>query len=295
MYNHLLDTFLIVADKGSYAKAAETIHLAPNTIMVQIKQLENLLGVKLFFRSSRGERLTSAGEFLYKESARLLEASDFITSQILLQKREEKPTINIGTMPLDPIHTFCKIWRCSLHCNDYYINLINLPSNVNSQTVKHMIGNLDICFSPEAFSYESINYKTLPFCNNHLTLSVPLGHHLSYKRSISIEELKGERLLFPLNGNRIMAEHFVDMMKEYGIRVDIPALFYDVEIFNFCDKENRLLVSIDEWNEVHPKMINIPVAWDWTLQCGLVWREDAQQEVLNFVEAFKEGLENSNH
>ena len=296
MYNHLLDTFLMVADKGSYAKAAETIHLAPNTVMVQIKQLENHLGVKLFSRSSKGESLTSAGEFLYKESTRLLEASDYITSQILLREREEKPTINIGVMPLDPLQTFCRIWRCSSHCRDYHINLINLPSSVNSQAVKHMMGNMDICFSPESFTYESINYKALPFCKNALTLSVPMSHRLSYKRSIPVEELKGERILFPARGNSGMAEHFAEAMKKYDVIVDTPSLFYDIELFNYCDKENRLLVSIDDWNEVHPRMINIPVAsWDWTIQCSLAWREDAQQVVLNFVDAFKEGLEKGNH
>lgn len=48
MYNHFLDTFIKVADAGSFNKAAEELFISPNAIMKQINLLEDNLGFELF-------------------------------------------------------------------------------------------------------------------------------------------------------------------------------------------------------------------------------------------------------
>ena len=58
MYNHQLETFIRVADAGSFNKAAEESYITPTAIIKQIKLLEDSLGVKLFERTRRGLTLT---------------------------------------------------------------------------------------------------------------------------------------------------------------------------------------------------------------------------------------------
>ncbi|MFR2377759.1 MAG: LysR family transcriptional regulator [Clostridium sp.] len=41
MYEPMLDTFLAVADCGSFTKAAEQLFISPTTIMKQMNSLEN--------------------------------------------------------------------------------------------------------------------------------------------------------------------------------------------------------------------------------------------------------------
>lgn len=43
MYNHQLDTFIKVADSGSFNKASEELFVSPNAVMKQINLLENSL------------------------------------------------------------------------------------------------------------------------------------------------------------------------------------------------------------------------------------------------------------
>ena len=62
MYNPQLDTFLHVADAGSFNKAAEESYITPTAVIKQINLLEASLGVKLFERTHRGLILTKAGE-----------------------------------------------------------------------------------------------------------------------------------------------------------------------------------------------------------------------------------------
>ena len=65
MYNPQLETFLHVADAGSFNKAAAERYITPTAVIKQINLLENTLGIQLFQRSHRGLTLTPAGRSLY--------------------------------------------------------------------------------------------------------------------------------------------------------------------------------------------------------------------------------------
>ena len=53
MYNPQLDTFIKVADAGSFNKAAEDSFITPTAVIKQINLLERSLDVKLFVRTHR--------------------------------------------------------------------------------------------------------------------------------------------------------------------------------------------------------------------------------------------------
>jgi DNA-binding transcriptional LysR family regulator len=67
-----LALFHLVVKHGSFTKAAEIAGLTQSAITRQIQGIENQLGVPLLERTTRSVRLTPAGEFLYRESIRLL-------------------------------------------------------------------------------------------------------------------------------------------------------------------------------------------------------------------------------
>ncbi|MBO9679638.1 MAG: LysR family transcriptional regulator [Acidovorax sp.] len=56
-----LQAFEAVARRRSFSLAANELHLTPSAVSHQLAKLENLLGVRLFERSSRGVDLTPAG------------------------------------------------------------------------------------------------------------------------------------------------------------------------------------------------------------------------------------------
>ncbi len=65
MYNPQLETFIRVADAGSFNKAAEESYITPTAVIKQLNLLEASLDVKLFKRTHRGLTLTKAGKSLY--------------------------------------------------------------------------------------------------------------------------------------------------------------------------------------------------------------------------------------
>jgi DNA-binding transcriptional LysR family regulator len=67
-----LSLFHLVVKHRSFTKAAEIVGLTQSAITRQMQGVENCLGIQLLERTTRSVRVTPAGEFLFRESARLL-------------------------------------------------------------------------------------------------------------------------------------------------------------------------------------------------------------------------------
>ncbi len=67
-----LQIFAVAARHLSYARAAEELHLTPPAVSMQLKQLEDNVGLPLFERMGRGVALTGAGELLLHHASRVL-------------------------------------------------------------------------------------------------------------------------------------------------------------------------------------------------------------------------------
>jgi DNA-binding transcriptional LysR family regulator len=67
-----LRTLLAIAERGSFAAAARDIHLTESAVSMQMKALEEELGLALFDRSKRPPALTEAGRALLPEARALV-------------------------------------------------------------------------------------------------------------------------------------------------------------------------------------------------------------------------------
>ncbi len=69
-----LKTFVAVAREGSITRAAEVVHLSQPAVSAHVKELEEVLGVTLFERTSRGMTLTADGRRLLAKAEQTLAA-----------------------------------------------------------------------------------------------------------------------------------------------------------------------------------------------------------------------------
>jgi DNA-binding transcriptional LysR family regulator len=72
----LLRSFAAVADTGSFTSAADVVARTQSAVSMQIKRLEEILGRRVFERSSRALALTTDGEVLLDYARRMLELND---------------------------------------------------------------------------------------------------------------------------------------------------------------------------------------------------------------------------
>lgn len=71
-----LETFLAIAETGSLTAAGERVARSQSAISLQLRQLEAVVGARLFDRGGRTVRLTAAGERLRPYAHRAVEAAD---------------------------------------------------------------------------------------------------------------------------------------------------------------------------------------------------------------------------
>lgn len=68
-----LDTFVAVAEAGSFTAAAERLHLTNSAVGKAIARLEDRVGKQLFDRTTRRLAMTDAGDAFYQTCVRVLE------------------------------------------------------------------------------------------------------------------------------------------------------------------------------------------------------------------------------
>ncbi len=91
-----LRVFTEVAQQGSMARAAETLHLTPPAISMQIKEIEAQVGLPLFDRNGRAVTLSTAGEYFLVHAKRLLAALKDADHAMARLKRVEHGLLTIG-------------------------------------------------------------------------------------------------------------------------------------------------------------------------------------------------------
>jgi DNA-binding transcriptional LysR family regulator len=91
--------FVAVAEESSFNRAAQRLRIAQPPLSTQIKQLEEELGVLLFERTSRGVRMTEAGELLLEEARRIFVQVDQTVRVVRRVGHGEVGRLTLGFVP----------------------------------------------------------------------------------------------------------------------------------------------------------------------------------------------------
>lgn len=91
-----LTLFRLVAELGSFTRAAEQAGLTQSAITRQIHGMEERLGVALFERTTRHVALTRAGRLLQGKSAGLLELTNELFAEFQETFSHAPPTLRVG-------------------------------------------------------------------------------------------------------------------------------------------------------------------------------------------------------
>ncbi|MEW6293069.1 MAG: transcriptional activator NhaR [Pseudomonadota bacterium] len=176
--------FWKVAKHGGVVRAAEAIHISPQTLSGQIKLLEERIGMPLFSRRGRSLELTEAGQLAleYANEMFVLEAE---LDQVLRDFPQGRPTeFRVGVADAlpkalayrllrpairqpNPVRIICREWRLdrllaelALHRLDLVISDAPLPTNIEIRAYSHKLGESAVSFLAHA---DLANKARLPF------------------------------------------------------------------------------------------------------------------------------------
>lgn len=90
--------FYEVARLGNVTRASEEIHIAQPALTKAVKQLEEELGVPLFFKKGRNIYLTQFGAYLQKRLETLLPQIDGLSVEMEQLKAEQRRTVKLNVL-----------------------------------------------------------------------------------------------------------------------------------------------------------------------------------------------------
>jgi DNA-binding transcriptional LysR family regulator len=211
----LLRYFVVVAEELHFGNAAARLYISQPALSQQIKALEEDVGMPLFVRGSRGVTLTPAGEALVGEARELLAEADRFGESVEQLRRGRSGTLKVGVAPGVPARLLPDVIAPLRACEpdaEVVVRELATPE----QVVALNGGSLDIGLVREPIDDPGLSRRCLSV--ELLGVSMPVGHPLASRESVSLRELEGESFIcFPRQWAPSLHDVLVRAMLEAGV------------------------------------------------------------------------------
>ena len=292
MYNPQLETFLRVADAGSFSRAAEEAYITPTAVIKQINLLEESLGVKLFDRTHRGLTLTKAGRSLYQDAKYIIQYCRDSVARAKNAMLEDTNVIRVGSSPMTPAQILMQLWsKVNETCPDIKFQIV--PFENSLENAREILGNLGrrIDIVGGIFDETMLALRGcagLELIRAPFQCAMSVHHRLAVKDRLQLSDLYGENLLLMHRG----WSHYVDQLRDdlwqHHPQIQIVDFnIYSMDIFNRCESTNDVLLSIPGWASVHPLLKSIPVEWNYSIPYGILHSPEPSPIVQRFLDVAK--------
>lgn len=193
-----LKAFLAIAEAKTFTAGARRVNVTQAAISMQIRQLEDEVGLQLFTRTPRRVILTEAGEYLLDRARKILREHDSALAEIAELGGAEHGRLRIGSASAE--FASAQLPRILQGIREKFPNSELNVSAGTSQTLvdKIMHGEIDIAFVSLPVENSSITTDTL-FSDEIVAIAHP-GHRLANEKYISAATLAGERLILGERG-----------------------------------------------------------------------------------------------
>ena len=178
--------FWMVGKTGSIARASEQLYLSPQSISVQLGDLENSLGVQLFRKVGRGLELTDMGRRIFSYADEIFSLGNELLEVAQLQQVRKSIPFRIGitdSVPKslvyrviepvlhvdDTIRLICREGKLADLLSEMSVNQLDLviadrpmPSNLNVRAYNHLLGESKLAIFATKRLIDTQSEKSFP-------------------------------------------------------------------------------------------------------------------------------------
>lgn len=183
-----LETFLAVAQTGSFSGAAKRMHRTQPAVSQLVRKLEEEVGEALFDRSSRDGMLTDAGKVLQEYALKMLNLRSEARASLQELRQFQRGTLALAANEftalyllrvLEEFRRFCPMIKVAVQRS--------LASSIAAQVANHSVELGVLSFRPETATLQSI-----VVFRDELVFVVPPSHPLAKAKSVNIRQLGAE-------------------------------------------------------------------------------------------------------
>jgi len=209
-----LKVFEAVATQLSFTKAAEELYLSQPAVSMQIKQLEESVGLPLFEKLGKKIHLTEAGKELHHYGR-----SIFRQLEEMEEVLESLKGVSRGRLEIAVASTVNYFAPRALGVFSRLYPGVKLSLEVtNRKSLMRMLEQNEKDLVLMGQPPEGLDLEAEPFMDNPLVVIAPPDHPLAGKKKITLKQLAEETFLMrePGSGTRLAMERF---FQERGLEV----------------------------------------------------------------------------
>lgn len=211
--------FREVVDELHFGRAAARLAVTQPTLSVQIRQLEAIVGARLFDRHTRQVSLTEAGRALDDAARRLLRDVDAAVDAARRAQAGQVGVLRVGFGPTLMLSTLGQVVRTYRQRHPgVRIDLRELPTS--EQITALVRGDLDVGFVRGAEADARLHVEL--FAREPLVIALHRDHRLARAARVPLSALAGEPwVLFPRAIAPRLHERVIDVCARAGFRPNV--------------------------------------------------------------------------
>lgn len=183
-----LKQLLTIAKAGTISKAAEILHLSQPALSRSMQRLEEELKVPLFDRQKNKISFNANGKMAVEYAKKLLDEANNMSSHLQAFERSQH-TLSIGSCAPAPL------WILTPMISRIYSDM-TIQSEIKLK--ESLITGLYNDTYQIIITTDPLNDKNIlsyPYLEEHLFVSLPPAHPLSYRKNLSLGDINGQSML----------------------------------------------------------------------------------------------------
>lgn len=254
--NYLLEQFVAVAECGTLLGASQKLHISQPSLSRSMHKIEDEFGVALFERSNSKIELNETGKIAAEYARRALNANQDMISRVISFDRSLR-TVNVGSCTPFPVNQIMPVLQ------------ERLPGKTITTEIaddEHLITGLKNNSYQIAILHQNPDDRDIfcqRFIQENLYVSMPEGHPLTSKESVSFEDLRGTRILMDgtvgfwksivlskLSESDLLIQNSFDALDELVEASSLPVFNSDQFLSQGYEPKGRISIPISD-PEVH--------------------------------------------
>lgn len=210
-----LESFLVVAETGSFSAAAERLHVTQPSVTGRVQRLEAALGARLLDRTTRKAVLTQQGEALYHEATAALHGLRKLVAAFRQGASLARQRVVVAASPmLAALHMPGIIQEYGARFPDVQVELRDLNSAEALAALEAGAADVGIM----ALDERGGRFRFQPLWQDRMVLVIPCTHSLAGQLVVMLAELANVQLI--LNEQYLpMKEHIAGVMAQQGLQL----------------------------------------------------------------------------
>ena len=183
---------IALADSLNFKRAAEACHVSQPTLSMQIKKLEDYLGVQLFERTNKSVMVTASGHRIIGVARRIVQDEMQLSEMARTLRDPTAGEFRLGAIPTLASYVFpAYVPQIAKRFPKLHLLLVEEKTEVLLEKLK--VGRIDAALL--ALPVEDPAFDARMLFDDQFLLAVGQDHSLAKKQSVRIADLSGHQLL----------------------------------------------------------------------------------------------------